>query len=342
MTESSGRRLMQTMIRRAPGARLRGSSVDCDRAASIELREPDDLYDRAWALSRNCDRKDLAIEKLTRAIELVPGWADAYLIRAFQHAYRGDFARALPDFDRCVRHADAWPNCYYNRLQAYQRLGRFEEALRDSDRLIELTPRSDEAYQLRAEVLVALGRIDDALADHDRALSVASSKALALAYRAGVLLFKDGNCGRAEEDVRRALELDPENPEIESAVAWVHLFGFYYTCPESYDLDSTLERARRGVELEPNYENRRSLLGAALLRSGRFEEAIEHQERAAAAYAGAAFDTYLLAMEHWQLGRHGQAREYYDDAAAWMDEHSPDDPYLILLRAEATELMGAR
>ena len=36
------------------------------------------------------------------------------------------------------------------------------------------------------------------------------------------------------------------------------------------------------------------------------------------------------------------AGTYYDDAVAWMDEHSPNDPRLILLRAEATELMGVR
>ena len=77
-----------------------------------------------------------------------------------------------------------------------------------------------------------------------------------------------------------------------------------------------------------------------MYRNGYFEEAIEHLEKAMAAFAGEAFDLFFLAMDHWQLGRKQEARSYYDRAVAWMDEHSPRNPVLIPVREEASRLLG--
>ena len=81
-------------------------------------------------------------------------------------------------------------------------------------------------------------------------------------------------------------------------------------------------------------------LGVALYRAGRHDEAIKYQLRASATYAGQAFDLFFLAMQHWQLGHQDMARDYYRRAVDWMDAYNPENPILIRLRKEASDLIG--
>ena len=45
-------------------------------------------------------------------------------------------------------------------------------------------------------------------------------------------------------------------------------------------------------------------------------------------------------MQHWQLGRRGEARDYHDRAMSLMDKHNPENPRLIRLHEEASALIG--
>jgi len=53
----------------------------------------------------------------------------------------------------------------------------------------------------------------------------------------------------------------------------------------------------------------------------------------------AAFDWFFLAMAKHRLG-HKDAREWYDEAVAWMEKDKPDDKELKRFRAEAEEVLG--
>ena len=44
-------------------------------------------------------------------------------------------------------------------------------------------------------------------------------------------------------------------------------------------------------------------------------------------------------MALWQLDRKEQARQWYERAATWMDEHAPEDKDLIRFRNEAEKLL---
>ena len=45
-------------------------------------------------------------------------------------------------------------------------------------------------------------------------------------------------------------------------------------------------------------------------------------------------------MAEWRTGERDSAREWYDRAVAWMDEHESDDAELRRFRAEAAKLLG--
>lgn len=45
-------------------------------------------------------------------------------------------------------------------------------------------------------------------------------------------------------------------------------------------------------------------------------------------------------MAYWQIGRHDEARMWYDKATEWMDQNQPDNEELLRFRAEAAQLLG--
>jgi hypothetical protein len=57
---------------------------------------------------------------------------------------------------------------------------------------------------------------------------------------------------------------------------------------------------------------------------------------------GNAYDWFFLAMAQWQLGRKDEARTWFDKAAAWTRDHSPDDPQLRSFWDEAASLIGRK
>ncbi len=50
--------------------------------------------------------------------------------------------------------------------------------------------------------------------------------------------------------------------------------------------------------------------------------------------------TYLFAaMINWQLGHHDVAREQFDSACRWIDQHDPGNTWMPPLRKEADQLI---
>ena len=145
------------------------------------------------------------------------------------------------------------------------------------------------------------------------------SEAAALAAQANQLI-RSGNHAQALANLRRAIQLDPENAGTQNNLAWYLLAG-----PESLrDPKEALPLARRAVELasdasRPLYLN---TLGVALYRNGRYAEALATLEESLAAGKGASdgFDLFFLAMCHAQLGDAAKAKDCFDRAVKWVEQ----------------------
>jgi tetratricopeptide (TPR) repeat protein len=119
--------------------------------------------------------------------------------------------------------------------------------------------------------------------------------------------------------------------------AYAALARFLATCPDTSLRDPVraASLARRSVELAPDLKGNRITLGVASYRHGDWEGAVDKLDRSV---TGEARLYRAMALE--RLGRSRQARECYESARAWVEEHAPAHPKLRALQAESEQLLG--
>jgi predicted Zn-dependent protease len=101
-----------------------------------------------------------------------------------------------------------------------------------------------------------------------------------------------------------------------------------------------VELAKTAVGTKPNEGVFWNTLGVAYHAAGAPNDALAALEKSMALRDGGdAFDWFFVAMSKHKLEQ-GDARQWFDKAVAWMDEHKPDDPELRRFRAEAAKVLG--
>jgi serine/threonine protein kinase/tetratricopeptide (TPR) repeat protein len=167
----------------------------------------------------------------------------------------------------------------------------------------------------------------------------------------GSLLTADGKPREAEAVYRRAeadysaiLNREPNQYGSLNNLAW-----FLATCPDPRlrDPRRAVELARKATTLQPQRPVGWNTLGIAQYRAGDWEAARRTLTKSIELYASRSppatlesFNTFFLAMAHWQLGERERARQWYDRAVRWMEKYQAHDEELLRIRAEAAALIG--
>jgi Flp pilus assembly protein TadD len=152
------------------------------------------------------------------------------------------------------------------------------------------------------------------------------------------LLWQLGEQTEAAEPLRKALELDPEDPAVNNELAW-----FLATTPELGLRDSGLavRLAKKAVDGQTQSGDYWNTLGVAHYRNGDDKGAVAALATAMSLRNGGdSFDWFFLAMAHWRLGNRDKAQTWFDQAVQWMDKHKPHDDQLRRFRAEAEDLLA--
>jgi len=95
-----------------------------------------------------------AIADFDQTIGLDPNYAFAYSFRGNAYLKTGQHDRAIADYDRAIELGVEDAETYYNRGSAYQTKGQYDRAIADFDKAIELNPQ----YAAPAEALKRLGK----------------------------------------------------------------------------------------------------------------------------------------------------------------------------------------
>jgi lipoprotein NlpI len=105
---------------------------------------------------------DKAVEDYDQAIRLKPDDASTYNNRGIAYSHKGEYDRAIQDFDQAIRLKPDDDSAYVGRASAYANRGEYDQAIQSFDQAIRLDPDSTYAPLWRAQLLFELARFSDA------------------------------------------------------------------------------------------------------------------------------------------------------------------------------------
>ena len=218
---------------------------------------------------RRLDQRDRALDALHRAIQLEPGLAHLYRLRARLYLERNEPDRALGDFDQAIeRETTNSPYRVDDHVERGRLLlsgGKPAAALGSFDAALALQKDHSLAQRLRAETLFRLGRFQEVIAAFDRYLEVGKPRESVYRGR-GLARAELGQYPGAIDDFTKALELHPTSA-VQAYRGWTHLV---VDAPKLALRDFEL-----AIELDP--QNGDAYNGRGFVRAGlgRHHEAIQ-------------------------------------------------------------------
>ncbi|RKY31419.1 MAG: hypothetical protein DRP74_04965 [Candidatus Omnitrophota bacterium] len=150
-----------------------------------------------------------ALNDYNKAIEINPGFDDAYNNRGFLYTKKGESEQAIHDFNKAIKVNPEPYLAYYNRGNAHRVQGNYEKAIRDYSRSIDIRPDFALAYYNRATIYYAINNLDRAIADYTQAIKAEPNLGLAY-YSRGIAYQKKGDLDQAILDYNKALKISPE------------------------------------------------------------------------------------------------------------------------------------
>ena len=146
-----------------------------------------------------------------------------------------------------------------------------------------------------------------------------------LFYFRGICNERDKQWAKAEEDLRKALELFPEQPHV------LNYLGYSWV-EQNTNLDEAFKMLRRAVEQQPTDGYIVDSLGWAYYRLGQYDKALQLMEKAVDLKAADPTINDHLGDVYWRLGREREARFQWNHARDLGPE--PEDLPKILEKIE--------
>jgi len=139
-----------------------------------------------------------------------------------------------------------------------------------------------------------------------------------LFYARGISHERLDNWEQAEADFRKALELNPEQPQV------LNYLG-YSLVEKQIKLDEALDMIERAVAARPDSGYIIDSLGWVLFRLGRYEEAVVQMERAAELMPVDPVVNDHLGDSFWAVGRKLEAQFQWRRALSFVDEETAEE-----------------
>jgi tetratricopeptide (TPR) repeat protein len=229
---------------------------------------------------------------------------------------------AVPEGD------DQFIEAQMGRADALERLGNVEEALGALRALAEAEPDLAPIHAALGDTLRRAERCEEAIASYTAALDnvdTSQPRYWFLHYTRAICYHETDNWPPAEADFRRALELNPEQPQV------LNYLG-YSLVEQRRNLDEALDMIERAAAARPDSGYIVDSLAWVYYRLGRFEEAVEPMERATELLPTDPIINDHLGDIYWMVDRHREARFQWERALSLDPEEA--DAERIRLKLE--------
>ncbi|HRE59773.1 MAG TPA: tetratricopeptide repeat protein [Micropepsaceae bacterium] len=247
---------------------------------------------------------DAPVIYLQVAMWLNPDLVSARLVLAelFEEGERYEDAIAI--YQTVTRDEPLYVSALIAEAINLNRLERAEEAVALLNRAV------DEGYT-QSQLMMALGDIERDRKNWDAAAAAYSVAINAIAtpeerhwlvfFARGIAYERGKRWAEAEADLRRSLELKPDQPAV------LNYLGYSYV-DRGENMDEGTEMIRRAVELKPNDGFIIDSLGWAYYRRGDYATAVIHLERAIELAPQDPTINDHLGDVYWKVGREREAR----------------------------------
>ena len=151
---------------------------------------------------------DRAIGDYNQAIRINAKFATAYNNRAIAYDTKGDYDRAIADYEQAIKLKPS-AETYFNRGNAHLGKSHYDHAIDDYNQAIKLKADFAAAFDNRCWARAVVGILKPALADCNEALRLVPNNAASLDSR-GFIFLKMSNFDAAVSDYDAALRTDPK------------------------------------------------------------------------------------------------------------------------------------
>ncbi len=216
---------------------------------------------------------DRAIADYNQAIKLNPKDAEAFNNRGVAYGYKGEYDRAIADYNQAIKLNPQLAEAFNNRGIAYYDKGEYDRAIADYNQAILLNPKDAEAFNNRGVAYRKKGEYDRAIANYNQAILLNPKLAEAF-YNRGIAYRKKGEYDRAIADYNQAILLNPKYAEA------FNNRGNTYSKKGEYD--RAIADYNQAILLNPKYAEAFNNRGVAYEKKGDKVKAVESYRQALA------------------------------------------------------------
>jgi tetratricopeptide (TPR) repeat protein len=183
-----------------------------DRALELSPGYADAYSNKGFACEE-LGRLNEAISYYNKSLEINPKDARTYYNRGYVRMKLGKYDKAVLDYDLAIANHNNFPEAHFNKGIIYSRLGGHEDAIFSYNSAIELNPQYARAYFHRGMTFSSLNLPIEAILDFTRVIEITPDFAEAY-YNRGLGYISSGDTLKAMEDFSRAKTLAPELEEV--------------------------------------------------------------------------------------------------------------------------------
>ncbi len=219
------------------------------------------------------------------------------------------------------------------RAEVLGRSGKTDAAIEVLQNLAAQKPDLPGVHVALADIQRREENYAAAVASYDTAIDLTETESSGnwfLHYARGISHERLKQWDQAEADFRRALELNPDQPQV------LNYLG-YSLVERREKLDEALDMIERAVAARPDSGYIVDSLGWVLFRLGRYDEAVEHMERAVELMPVDPVVNDHLGDVYWAVGRAREAEFQWKRALSFIDPEDTDseaDPERIRRKLE--------
>ncbi len=272
--------------------------VDSPQAGAAEA-----LYGLGSSIGRR-GGEDLALVYLHLALYLEPNHQMAMLSLADLYEALKKPDLAIKIYDKIPQSSALHRNAEIQIASNLDALERTDEAKKRLEKLLVDHPNDNEAILALANILRSRKEFGECADSYSKALAnipTPEKPNWVIFYFRGICYERSKQWPRAEADLKKALELYPDQPLV------LNYLGYSWV-DQGTNLDEGMNMIRRAVEQRPDDGYIVDSLGWAYFRIGNYDEAVKNLERAVELKPDDPTINDHLGDAYWRVGRVLEAR----------------------------------